>query len=279
MVDQETAAANAYAQAAYNATTPQMPGSYPTTVPAPQNRLPNGQPTPNGTAQRAQGTQTTPSLRQLPKGYAKSTQRQGDPPAPNGPSHPNQQQMPPAPAPAPAPKPKPRRRPSKEYALAARQRQLQQEYTNYHHRPTKDNMWICEFCEYEDIFGVPPVALIRSYEIKDRQERKKAAEKRRLLEKAKMKGRKGKKGSKKNAGNNAANNAGANAANGGNYDPNLPPPEGEEYYDDDEYGDEYEPVGPDGEYDDPYYAPPAPAGTPQAQTPGTGGGQQVAAPA
>ena len=47
-------------------------------------------------------------------------------------------------------------------------------------------MWICEFCEYEDIYGAPPYAMIRRYEIKDRQEREQAAERRRLLEKAKM---------------------------------------------------------------------------------------------
>ena len=61
---------------------------------------------------------------------------------------------------------------------------------------------MCEFCEYESIFGTPPEALVRQYEIKDRRERKRLAEKRRLLEKAKMKGKKGKKGSK-----NAAKNA------------------------------------------------------------------------
>jgi hypothetical protein len=84
------------------------------------------------------------------------------------------------------------RRPGKEYALAARQRRLQQEYNNYHHPPSGDEIWICEFCEYESIFGSPPEALMRQYEIKDRRERRRLAEKRRLLEKAKMKGRKGK---------------------------------------------------------------------------------------
>ncbi|KAH0398145.1 hypothetical protein KCU89_g7544, partial [Aureobasidium melanogenum] len=58
-------------------------------------------------------------------------------------------------------------------------------------------MWICEFCEYEDIWGVRPEALIRQYEIKDRKERQKAEERRRLLEKAKQKNRKGKKNNAK----------------------------------------------------------------------------------
>jgi len=140
-------------------------------------------------------------------------------------------------------------------------------------------MWICEFCEYEDIFGMPPVAMIRKYEIKDRQERKKAAERQRLLEKAKMRNRKGKKGKGKGNNNAATNGAPPPPANGQNYDPNLPPPaDGDEYYDDDEYGDEYEPVGPDEQYDNAYYPPPAPAGTPAVQTPGAGGGIPRAPP-
>ncbi|KAI9802604.1 MAG: hypothetical protein M1833_001678 [Piccolia ochrophora] len=100
-------------------------------------------------------------------------------------------------------KPRPRRT-GKEYALAARQRRLQQEYNNYHHPPSSDEVWICEFCEYESIFGAPPEALVRQYEIKDRRERRRLAEKRRLLEKAKLKGRKGKKGNKAGAKNAAA---------------------------------------------------------------------------
>ncbi|MCJ1481876.1 hypothetical protein MMC06_002036 [Schaereria dolodes] len=101
---------------------------------------------------------------------------------------------------------KPRRPPGKLYALAARQRRLQQEYNNYHHPPKVEDVWVCEFCEYESIFGSPPEALVRQYEIKDRQERKRLAEKQRLLEKAKMKGRKGKKGNK-----NASKNTNAAA--------------------------------------------------------------------
>lgn len=102
---------------------------------------------------------------------------------------------------------KPRRRRGDVYALAARQRKLQQEYNNLQHPPAPDNIWVCEFCEYESIFGQPPHALIRQYEIKDRKERRRLAEKRRLLEKAKLKGRKGKKQSK-----NAAKAAATQAA-------------------------------------------------------------------
>ncbi|KAK4892829.1 hypothetical protein LTR27_008743 [Elasticomyces elasticus] len=302
MADHEAAAANAagtaYAQAAYAATAPSMPGSYPTApVQQPSNRLANGQypntPTNSGVNRSTQGTQTTPSLR---SGGAPGTSSNPNnatnnpsrlPPPPTG-----QQQ----PAPAPAPKPKPRRRPSKEYALAARQRQLQQEYTNYHHRPTKENLWICEFCEYEDIFGTPPLALIRSYEVKDRKERKAKAERRRLLEKAKMKGRKGKgKGGKKGGKDGGAPGPGTAPVNGagvggGGYDPNLQSggtQQGEEeYYDEDgvEYGegslegegDEYEPEGGEGEYEDAYYAPPATAGPRGSTVQGGAGGAGVA---
>ncbi|OBS23627.1 hypothetical protein FPOA_04176 [Fusarium poae] len=56
--------------------------------------------------------------------------------------------------------------------------------------------WVCEFCEYESIFGEPPKALIRTYEIKDRKRRQEEADRKRLLEKAKAKSRKGKKSGK-----------------------------------------------------------------------------------
>ncbi|KAJ5573940.1 uncharacterized protein N7459_008367 [Penicillium hispanicum] len=102
---------------------------------------------------------------------------------------------------------KKKRSPSSIYAMAARQRKIQQQYTNIHHPPSMEDIWICEFCEYESIFGRPPEALIRQYEIKDRKERKRLAEKKRLLEKAKMKGRKAKK-APKNASKNAPGHQG-----------------------------------------------------------------------
>jgi hypothetical protein len=66
---------------------------------------------------------------------------------------------------------------------------------------------LCEFCEYEAIFGEPPRALTRHYEVKDRKLRLQEAERRRLLEKAKAKSRKAKK---------AANVVKTAAMNGGN---------------------------------------------------------------
>lgn len=154
-------------------------------------------PSTNNQRYAAQGTQTSPSM-----------------PAPN-----NQQTAHPQGAPAPAQGKKPRRRRGDIYALQARQRRLQQEYANLHHPPAAEDMWICEFCEYESIFGELPRALIRAYEVKDRSERRKLAEKRRLLEKAKQKGRRGKKQTKNAA--KAAQNAAQQNSNHQGYDQGL----------------------------------------------------------
>lgn len=80
-------------------------------------------------------------------------------------------------------------------------------------------IWICEFCEYESIFGEAPEALMRQYEIKDRRERRRLAEKRRLLEKAKQKG-------KKNSGKGLGKKGGGNAhqINSNSVAPPPPPP-------------------------------------------------------
>jgi len=60
-------------------------------------------------------------------------------------------------------------------------------------------VWICEFCEYESIFGERPEALLRQYDIKERRERRRLREKQRLLDKAKQKGKKNLGKSKKGA--------------------------------------------------------------------------------
>lgn len=116
-----------------------------------------------------------------------------------------------------APK-KPKRR-GNSLARAARERRQQTEYNNYLHPPTPEEFWLCEFCEYEKIFGHPPVALIRQYEMKDRRRREEDANRKRLLDKAKSKSRKGKKASKSAAKNSAANS---------NRTPAPPPPPEEE---------------------------------------------------
>lgn len=149
-----------------------LPHRSPTSPLAPTTQNPRGFST--------QGTQTSPSMA-----------AQGN------------QHLPPGTQPLPPGEPgsgtvsrKKKRSPGSIYSLAARQRKIQQQYTNIHHPPRLEDIWICEFCEYESIFGHPPEALIRQYEIKDRKERKRLAEKKRLLEKAKMKGRKSKKATK-----------------------------------------------------------------------------------
>ena len=146
---------------------------------------PNGgiQPSHNSRGFATQGTQTSPNM----AGQVGQTASQQ-------PDSQNAQQQP----------KKPRRSLKKQYAIAARDRRLRQELENYKQRPKEDEIWICEFCEYESIFGKPPAALIGQYEAKDRRDRKRQAEKRRLLEKAKMKGRKGKKGNKNAAKNGSA---------------------------------------------------------------------------
>ncbi|KAF4978352.1 hypothetical protein FZEAL_5250 [Fusarium zealandicum] len=91
---------------------------------------------------------------------------------------------------------KSKRRLEKELNAAARHRRELAADSYYHNPPKPSDIWICEFCEYERIFGEPPRALIREYEIKDRRHRQEEAERKRLLEKAKAKSRKGRKNGK-----------------------------------------------------------------------------------
>lgn len=151
--------------------------------------------------------QTPPPVHNLPNApshYQKGFSTQGTQTSPTMTNQPNLDLAGQNPSQAAAQPRKPRRSPATQYALNARRRQEDQARKNSKHPPSKEEIWVCEFCEYESIFGTPPVALVRQYEIKDRRERKRLAEKRRLLEKAKMKGKKGKKGNK-NAAKNASN--------------------------------------------------------------------------
>ncbi|KAG0644985.1 hypothetical protein D0Z07_9229 [Hyphodiscus hymeniophilus] len=154
---------------------------------------------------------------------------------------------------------KTRRRPAaKEYLVAARQRREQQKWQNDHHPVPREDQWTCEFCEYEQIFGTPPVALIKQYEIKDRQARKQEAERKRLLEKAKMKGRKGKKGNKVAPKAASAPQLAQQTHPSATLNQNQSQgTQSEEYYED-EYDDEYA-------QDDP--PPPSPAGPPLVHQP------------
>lgn len=91
---------------------------------------------------------------------------------------------------------KTRSRLERELVIAARTRRQIATENYYHSLLDSTEIWICEFCEYERIFGEPPRTLIRDYEIKDRRHRQEEADRKRLLEKAKAKSRKGKKNNK-----------------------------------------------------------------------------------
>ncbi|KAF1958031.1 hypothetical protein CC80DRAFT_410021 [Byssothecium circinans] len=193
-----------------------MPGAYPQgPAPPPPQARPRPPVRPDNIANHA--TQTSPHMNGTHPPAAKSAPAQRGPP-------PNQQAPPP---------PKPRRSSSKMYAWAARKRRQAQQHANSQNPPNP--AWICEFCEYEDIFGRPPEALIRLYEKKDLADRRRAAEKRRLLAKARMKGRKGKKQNKKQ--NNANNTQPNQNPPPGSYDrrPEDEPLDGQDDYYDDEY--------------------------------------------
>jgi hypothetical protein len=84
----------------------------------------------------------------------------------------------------------------KELRQAADDRRRDAQYKRQTNPPKPEDDWICPLCEYELIFGEPPRALIHHYEMKDRKIRRQEEERKRLLEKAKSKGRKAKKGGK-----------------------------------------------------------------------------------
>jgi hypothetical protein len=185
-------------QFTFTSTDVQWPGATPGMghYPASAHAVPNGYRSHNdiNRASVTSGTQTSPTMRS-------AHQNPTSQPNPN-PHNAGRHQE---------PSRKPRRSAGKEYALAARQRKLKQEYNNYRNPPRREDIYICMFCEYTDIFGTPPLALIRQYEEKDRRERLHLQEKRRLLEKAKEQAKKGKKGGKSSA--RKANNAAAHAHN------------------------------------------------------------------
>lgn len=120
--------------------------------------------------------------------------------------------------------------------IQARKRREHTARQNSLHPQKPEDQWICEFCEYERIFGYPPIALIKQYEIKDRKLRQQEEERRRVWEKAKARSRKGKK-SKMPSKNHA------NDIHGQVNDPHQAPPMANghsqdtqsEVFDDDEY--------------------------------------------
>lgn len=146
-------------------------------------------------------------------------------------------------------KKKTRRRAEKDLAMAAKQRRLETQYNNYHNPPKPEDMWICEFCEYEQIFGEPPRALIRQYEIRDQKARHKEEERKRLLEKAKAKSRKGKKPAKSPAKTSSPQNQQPNT---GEVPLPLPIAAGDAAHEDYEYTHDDYSNDPEDEFDDSY---------------------------
>ncbi|KAL2180913.1 uncharacterized protein P884DRAFT_51138 [Thermothelomyces heterothallicus CBS 202.75] len=134
-----------------------------------------------------------------------------------------------------------RRSATKEYLAAARARRRETQLYNKRHPPKPEDMWICHFCEYEWIFGHPPEALVRAYEIKERKQRQLEEQRRAQWERMKKGKHKGRKNSKLPAKNShAAHDShhhadGGGGAHGGHYDHGD---QGDEYYDDEYYEDE-----------------------------------------
>ncbi|UNI24128.1 hypothetical protein JDV02_009902 [Purpureocillium takamizusanense] len=121
---------------------------------------------------------------------------QASPPGPNAPNGANHEAAPGAAGTKSAGRRKSRRRLDRELDVAARQRKQMAADIYYHQPPRPEDVWICEFCEFESIFGRAPLRLIRDYEIKDRRHRQEEADRKRLLEKAKAKSRKARKSGK-----------------------------------------------------------------------------------
>ncbi|KAL7795931.1 hypothetical protein V8C37DRAFT_373954 [Trichoderma ceciliae] len=138
---------------------------------------------------------------------------------------------------------KTRSRLERELVVAARNRRQIARENYFHSILDSAEIWICEFCEYERIFGEPPRTLIRDYEIKDRRHRQDEADRKRLLEKAKAKSRKGKKNSKVSTkGGHTADHISdqPHAARPANVSPTLTNERGRSTHSDDGYEDDYE---------------------------------------
>ncbi|KAK4453489.1 hypothetical protein QBC34DRAFT_208126 [Podospora aff. communis PSN243] len=138
-----------------------------------------------------------------------------------------------------------RRSAAKEYAAAAKARRRETLLYNRRHPPKPEEIWICDFCEYEAIFGRPPEALVRQYEIADRKQRQLEQQRRAQWERMKKGKHKGKKHSKPPAksSNQAQDPHQADGTHGGPINSNCSQgtqsEEGyceEEEYDDEDYG-------------------------------------------
>ena len=154
-----------------------------------------------------------------------------------------------------------RRSAAKEYTAAAKARRRETQLYNRRHPPKPEEIWICHFCEYEAIFGHPPAALVRQYEIKERKQRQLEQQRRAQWERMKKGKHKGRKNSKLSAKNTNPAQDGHHSVDSqeapvNNYSQEA---QEEEYYDDEYYEDEeYDPdeelaeeqsPGPPGQHD------------------------------
>lgn len=89
-----------------------------------------------------------------------------------------------------------RRGSARDYTIAAMARRRETQLNNRRNPPKPEDVWICYFCDYEQIFGQPPAALVRQYEIKDRKQRQADQRLKANWEKMKKGKHKGKKSSK-----------------------------------------------------------------------------------
>ena len=132
---------------------------------------------------------------------------------------------------------------SRELDEQARARKRDQEAYNYQNPPGED-MYICPFCEFESINGYKPRVLIRAFEMKEREKRLEAERRQRLLEKAKARGRKGKRGKLPAAKTSVPDNQVPPGQQG---QPSHNPEARSDEYDEDDYvedGDGYDPNSP-----------------------------------
>ncbi|KAK2075012.1 hypothetical protein P8C59_009173 [Phyllachora maydis] len=166
----------------------------------------------------------------------------------------------------------------------AKERERQTKRKNMLNPPRREEMWLCEFCEYAAIFGVRPRAYEERYERKEMQERRQQQERKANLAKRLSNPRKPAK-----KGKAAARSSGANSVNPGhehaqdrlteaessNHDLVFPTPTAEEeYFDEYDEEEEVEDYGPNHELplEEHHPGPNGSPAVPHAQS-DTGGGE------
>ncbi len=200
---------------------------------------------------------------------------QGAPPAADGPPlDPRSAEANHPPPPNPQKKPENLNRVLREQAKARKKNARSQNRQN----PSKpEDVWVCDFCIYEDIYGEPPRHLIRDFEMKERKQRLQEAALKRKMEKMKKDARKGKRGGRVPIPHDHSHdrNVPPHAHHGhDNYESDVE----EDEYEADEYEDEgmYSPDEPPPlEQDTPIYRhppPPVASGHPQTVAADGGGG-------